>query len=59
MEEVQVAVLEQEEEKKSIDTDHDVNDIEENMEDASVLIDIEVENIQIPSKKPKQIQWLN
>ena len=53
MEEVQEAVLEHEEENKSIDLDHDVNDIQENMADASVPIKIEVENIQIPSKKLK------
>ena len=51
MEEVQAVVLEQEKEKKSVDLDQDVNDIEENMEDACILADIEVENIHIPSKK--------
>ena len=59
VEEVQAAVLEHEEEKKSVDLEQDASDIQENMLDASVLIDIEVDNIQIPSKKPKEIQWLN
>ena len=43
--EVHAAVLEQEEENKSIDLDQDVNDIQENMVDAYVLTEIEVENI--------------
>ena len=51
--EVHAAVLEQEEEKRSIDHDQEVNDIQENMADASVPAEIEIENLQIPSKKPE------
>ena len=51
VEEVQAAVLEHEEENKSVDLDQDVNDIQENMADAFVPTDIEVENIQNPRKK--------
>ena len=53
MEEVHAPFLEQEEEKRSIDLDQDVNDIQENIVDASVPTKIEVENVQIPSKKLK------
>ena len=53
MEEVQETFLEQEEEKKLVDLDQVVNHIQENMVDAFVPVEIEVENIQIPSKKPK------
>ena len=52
--EVQAAILEQKEESKSVDLDQDVNDIQENMEDVSVPAEIEVENIQSPSKKLKE-----
>ena len=53
VEEVLAVALEWEEEKKSVDLDQDINDIQENMADASVPANIEVENIQIPSKKSK------
>ena len=59
VEEVQEVVLEQEEENKSVDHDQDVNDIQENIADALVSAKIEVENIQIPSKKLKESQLLN
>ena len=53
VEEIQIAVLEQKEENKSVDLDQDVNDIQENMADASVPAEIEVENIQNISEKTK------
>ena len=53
LEEVQEAVLEQEEENKKVDIDQDVNDIHENMEDSFVPVEIEVEKIQNHSKKDK------
>ena len=53
VEEVHAAVLEQQDEKKSVNLDRDANDIQENMADVFVLANIESEDIQISSEKTK------
>ena len=45
--------MKQEEEKKSVEHDQEFTDIQENITDVIVLAKLQVENIQIPSKKFK------
>ena len=59
VEEVQAAVLKQEEERKSVEHDQDFIDIQENIADVFVPSKLEAKNIQIPSKNSKENQWLN
>ena len=59
LEEVHATVLEQQEEKESVKIDLDSNDVQENVVEVSILAKVELEDIQVPSKKNKENPWLD